>query len=110
MSKYERSFTGDFSRSLQIIHNGILGGSVSASFESGTEYTMGDVRIAARVYERFSYAGGNRLTCTIVLSGKGNDLRVTAITSGGSQAMFFKINTWGEEAFLEKVSEILRRL
>ena len=30
---------------------------------------------------------------------------MTAITSGGSQAVFFKINTWGEEAFLQAGTE-----
>ena len=35
------------------------------------------------------------------------DTTVTAITSGGSQAMFFKINTFGEESFLDKLREIL---
>ena len=31
-------------------------------------------------------------------------------SSGGSQAMFFKINTWGEEAFLEKVRNVAETL
>lgn len=35
------------------------------------------------------------------------DFRLSAITSGGSQAVLFKINTWGEEAFLDKLKEIL---
>ena len=26
---------------------------------------------------------------------------------GGSQAVFFKINTWGEETFLEKFEELV---
>ena len=34
---------------------------------------------------------------------------VTAITSGGSQAMFFKVNTWGEETFLDKLRDVLDR-
>lgn len=32
---------------------------------------------------------------------------VSAITSGGSQAMFFKMNTMGEEAFLDKLRKLL---
>jgi hypothetical protein len=27
---------------------------------------------------------------------------------GGSQALFFKVNTWGEETFLEKLMELLQ--
>ncbi|MFR7667875.1 MAG: DUF6054 family protein [Mediterraneibacter faecis] len=29
------------------------------------------------------------------------------MTAGGSQAVFFKINTWGREAFLDKLIELL---
>jgi hypothetical protein len=32
---------------------------------------------------------------------------LSAITSGGSQAMLFKVNTLGEEAFLDKLRELL---
>ena len=32
----------------------------------------------------------------------GDSFAVTAITAGGSQAVFFKINTVGEENFLDK--------
>ena len=34
-------------------------------------------------------------------------IKLSAITSGGSQAMFWKVNTWGEEAFLDKLRELL---
>ena len=53
-----------------------------------------------RVYERYSMTGSNRVSMNVTLLGVGDDLFVTAITSGGSQAVFFKINTLGEEAFL----------
>lgn len=33
-----------------------------------------------------------------------------AHTSGGSQAVFFKLNTLGEESFLEKLVEIVEGL
>ena len=36
------------------------------------------------------------------LTGRFDDLRLTAVTAGGSQALLFKINTWGEESFLKK--------
>ena len=34
-------------------------------------------------------------------------IHLSAITAGGSQATFFKINTLGESAFLDKLREIL---
>jgi len=38
-----------------------------------------------------------------------NHIQVTAISSGGSQAMFFKINTLGEDAFLNKLKEAIQQ-
>jgi hypothetical protein len=43
----------------------------------------------------------------ITLVGKGEDLFLTAITSGGSQALLFKINTLGEETFLNCLIDIV---
>ena len=110
MAKYERSFTGDFTSALARLNQEILNGSASASFESGSDFIMGDTRCALRVYERYSMIGSNRVSLSIMLMGKGNQLRVSAITSGGSQAMLFKINTFGEEAFLDTVREVINRL
>ena len=110
MAKYERRFRGDFGTVLSQLHIGILNGSASASWEDGSDYMSGDFRCTVRVYERYSVAGGNRLSVTVTLVGNGDDLFLSAITAGGSQAVFFKINTWGEEAFLGKVREIAERL
>ena len=63
-----------------------------------------------RVYERYSVVGGNRVSLNLTLAGEGEDLFLSAITSGGSQAMLFKINTWGEEAFLDQVQALAEGL
>ena len=68
------------------------------------------VRCAVRVYERYSLAGGNRLSLTLTLLGQGEELFLSAIAAGGSQGMFLKLNTFGEESFLEKVRELAERL
>lgn len=46
------------------------------------------------------------MSLNLTLAGQGNSLFLTAITSGGSQAMFWKLNTMGEESFLDKVIEL----
>lgn len=92
------------------LHDGILNGSASASYEDGSDYAAGGVRCAVRVYERYSMAGGNRVSLNLTLVGKGEHLFLSAITSGGSQAMFFKVNTWGEEAFLDCLRDIVESL
>jgi len=110
MAKYERHFHGDFDQTLARLHDGILAGSSSASYEDGSDYTDGEVRCAVRVYERYSLFGGNRVSLNLTLAGRGEDLFLSAITSGGSQAMFLKINTVGEETFLDEIRELADRL
>jgi hypothetical protein len=107
MAKYESRLQGDFNDFLRTLENGILAGSASASFEDGSDYENNGIRCAVRVYERYSMIGKNRVSLSITLVGNGNDLFVTAITSGGSQAVLFKINTLGEGSFLQRAIEII---
>lgn len=107
MAKYERRLKGDFDELLAFIDDGILRGSVSASFEEGSFYEEKGIRCAVRVYERYSWFGKNRVSLHIVVLGNGNNLFVSAITSGGSQAMFMKINTVGEESFLDNAINVI---
>ena len=95
---------------LRRLDKGILEGSASASFEDGSDWRSGAVRCAVRVYERYSMVGSNRVSLNLTLAGEGEDLFLSAITSGGSQAMLFKINTWGEEAFLDQVQALAEGL
>lgn len=107
VAKFEKHSTGNFDEFLQRISDSVLNGSMSASYEDGSDWTSGEVRCAVRVFERYSAMGGNRVSMNVTLVGKGEELFLTAITSGGSQAVFFKLNTLGEESFLEKLVPIV---
>ena len=108
MAKLEETLNEDFDLLLARLEDGILHGSMSASLEDASDFRCGDARCSVRVFERFSYAGSNRVSMNVTLFQKeGSPVYLSAITAGGSQAMFFKVNTWGEEAFLDKLKEIL---
>jgi len=108
MAKLETTVQGSIGTVSQRIQTGILNGSFSATLEDTSSFAAGNVRCEVLVFERYSYMGGNRVSLNVTLFDCGNgNVRVSAITSGGSQAMLFKINTWGEEAFLDKLREIL---
>ena len=109
MAQYDAHMTADFDCLLQYIEKSVVSGSISASREGGASFQADGVRCATRIYERYSYLGGNRLTLSVTLFGKGNDLHLTAVTSGGSQAIFLKINTFGEDSFLKKFVQALER-
>ena len=108
MAKLEMMLTGDFDQLLRKIEVGIEEGSVSATLEASSDFSANGARCSVRVFERYSYAGGNRVSLNVTLfQAADGDIHLSAVTSGGSQAVFFKINTWGEEAFLDKLREIL---
>ncbi|NBI10427.1 hypothetical protein D1641_10455 [Colidextribacter sp. OB.20] len=109
MAKYECTLRGDYDQALRYFHEGILNGSMSASFEEESCFQSFGVRVTVRVYERYSMTGGNRLSMTLTLMGDGEKLYLSGITAGGSQGMWLKINTWGEEAFLDILRDLARR-
>ena len=83
----------------------------SAELEAGSDFKDGSARCSVRVFERYSMVGGNRLSLTLTLFQNGDEpIRLSAIAAGGSQAVFFKMNTLGEDAFLEDVKQLLEEI
>ena len=108
MAKLERIIKNEnFDSILRRIVNGILEGSMSATLEESSDFCANGARCSVRVFERYSYFGKNRVSLSVTLFENGEEIYLSAVTSGGSQAMFFKINTMGEEAFLDKLRELV---
>lgn len=110
MAKYEKIVHGSFDTILNQLHHAVMNGSMSASYEDGSDFSQGEFRCAVRIYERYSWTGGNRVSMALTLAGSNGTWFLSAITSGGSQGTFFKLNTFGEEAFLDTVSETIQSL
>ncbi len=108
MAKLEKTVQGNFNQILQRIEQEILNGSMSASLEETSNFRSGDARCSVRVFERFSFIGSNRVSLNVTLFQSGNGpVHLSAITSGGSQVIFFKLNTFGEDAFLDEIRMIV---
>ena len=107
MAKLEKHLRGNFDEMLSRIEAGIRNGSMSATLEDRSDFREGTARCSVRVFERYSSVGGNRVSLSVTLFQNGGDICLSAVTSGGRQAMFWKVNTFGEEAFLDKLRELL---
>lgn len=103
MAKIECELHGNFDVILNALHNAVMTGSSSASIEDSSDFYTGSVRCAVRTYERYSYLGNGRVSMNITLLEADGRIFLSAITSGGSQALFFKINTIGENNFLDTI-------
>ena len=108
MAKFEKEINANFDELLEKIEQGILKGNISANLEDSSDFKIGKSRCSVRVFERYSSMGSNRVSLSITLFQNNDEkIHLSAITSGGSQALFWKINTIGEKAFLDKLKEII---
>ena len=112
MAIFEKTIRNkNFDKLLRKLENEIPDSSWSADLEAGSDFKEGDARCSVRVFERYSMMGGNRLSLTLTMFQNGDSpIRLSAITAGGSQAVFFKVNTLGEESFLEDVKNLLEEI
>ena len=104
MAIFEKTIRNqNFDTLLRKLEHAIPDSSWSAELEAG--------RCSVRVFERYSRVGGTRLSLTLTLFQNGDaPIRLSAIAAGGSQAVFFKVNTLGEDAFLEDVKQLLEEI
>ena len=110
MAKLETTLRGSIEQWAEKIETGILEGSVSASLEARSAFRSADGSCQCRVlvFERYSMAGGNRVSLSVTLFQDATGrIDCSAISSGGCQAALFKLNTLGEERFLDCLREII---
>ncbi|HIY10805.1 MAG TPA: hypothetical protein H9840_05870 [Candidatus Anaerofilum excrementigallinarum] len=110
MAKLEKTLHGRFQDILNALEDAVMRGSVTASWEAASDFRQGDCRCAVRVYERYSAFGGNRVSLTITLFGNDGCCHLSAIAAGGSQGLFFKVNTLSENSFLDTIADTVNRL
>ena len=110
MAKYRSKINGDFNYVVNHIKNEIMQSSISASLEEQETIYKGDVKICILAFERYSYSGGNRLSLNVTIIEQNNNIDIIGTSTGGSNETFFKFNTLGEDAFLEKLKQAIDKL
>ncbi|HET6152166.1 MAG TPA: DUF6054 family protein [Marmoricola sp.] len=101
MAHFERTLIGDLTAFVDHLDEVVVKGSVTAKLEDTSDVSVAGARMVVRTYERYSAFGGNRVSLGVSVLAVGDQLAVSASAAGGSEAMFFKINTVGEDSFLE---------
>ncbi len=108
MAKLEKVLDGDFDQLLNKIVDGMQVGAMSATLEDFNDVCTSDVRCSVRVFERYSYAGGNRVSMNVTLFQEGDGpIYLTAIAFSLDEGAVLKFNTSGEDGFIEKLKKLL---
>lgn len=110
MAKYRNRINGKFEKIREHIKKEILSTSSSASLEEEETIYINNIKIAILAFERYSYSGGNRLSLTVTIIAEENNIDIVGISTGGSNGIFMKFNTWGEDAFLDKLKQAINKL
>ncbi|MDD6920401.1 MAG: DUF6054 family protein [Eubacteriales bacterium] len=108
MAKCEKVFKGNedvFNHYIDFMQKSILDGSATATLEDSSSLDVGEAKVRIDVFERYSFLGKSRVSLNITTVWSNDNINTIAITSGGSQACFYKINTLGEKNFLTKFNE-----
>ena len=79
-----------------------------SSYEDGSDFCAGSMRVAVRVYEKYTILGENRLSMTVTLATNGSEIFASAITAAGSGG-FVKVWAWGEDGYLEHFVEAAKQ-
>ena len=107
MAKYEATLMGDYYEIAEEFDKCIREASFTAELVDESEFIEGESRCLVKVYERYSAFSGNRVSLTLTLFKTGKALRMSAITAGGSNAVFWKVNTLSEESFLKTINKVI---
>lgn len=105
MAKYTAEISGEIFAAVTEIETLLTQKSATFSVEEESFQTFGENKMIAKAYERYSYFGGNRVGMTVIFVETNQKISITAFSVGGSRAMIFKINTWGENEFLSTLAE-----
>ena len=107
MAKYTTTVAGSLEQLRKYISRNGPNLGATITLEEEISGTADGVKYWIGTYERYAVLGENRVSLNIVLLEFSEGVRVIATSSGGSQAMFLKINHWSEDNFMNDFVSII---
>ena len=107
MAKYVTTVKGSIAQLRKYIDRNKSQLGFTISTEDETEGTVEGINYYVAGYERYAYIGGNRVSLNVTMMEFSEGVRVIAISLGGSQGAFVKINHWSEDNFLNAFVSVI---
>ena len=107
MAKYTTTVGGSLNELVTYIkyNESRLGSTIT--LEEEITGTADSAKYWVGTYERYAVLGENRVSLNVMLIEYSEGVKVIATASGGSQAMFLKVNHWSEDNFLNGFVSII---
>lgn len=77
--------------------------------KGASDFVIRNSRCAFRLFKRYSIIGSNRVCLTITLFQTQDFLYLSSIVSYNSQAYPLKVNTVGQEVFLNVIQPVIKK-
>ncbi|WP_066299118.1 DUF6054 family protein [Bacillus sp. FJAT-29937] len=110
MAKYEKTIVGQFEKVVNRLENDIGNSGVSMRLVDESNYTIGDTKIAVRVYDKYFMRNGNRASLSLTVVGNSNNIFISAIGAGGGQGVFLNFSLGAEDDMVAIVQESIEQL
>lgn len=102
--------TGTIDQVGSAIYNAVVNGSLTGECRMDVKATFEDGATRMMVFEKYYYRAGNRASLSVLITQKDNQVRVNAISTGGSTGVIFRFNWGAESKFTSIVEKTLKNL
>ncbi|MEW4282569.1 DUF6054 family protein [Priestia koreensis] len=107
MAKYEKTIMGEFDEVVERLDQDISNSGISMKLVDESNYTLGDAKVAVRVYDKYFMRNGNRASLSLTVVGHEQTVFVSAIGAGGGQGIFLNFSLGAEDDMVRIVQNSL---
>lgn len=110
MAKFEKTIIGEFETVVNRLENDIGNSGISMKLIDESNYTMGNSKIAVRVYDKYFMRNGNRASLSLTIVGFGSNIFISAIGAGGGSGVFLSFSLGAEDELVEIVQKSIEQI
>lgn len=110
MAKYEKSIIGKFDDVVKKLENDISNSGISMKLVDESNYSIGEAKIAVRVYDKYFMRNGNRASLSLTVVGNNSDIFISAIGAGGGQGIFLNFSLGAEGEMVGIVQQSIEQM
>lgn len=110
MAKFEKKIIGDFNYVVNKLEEEIINSAVSMNLVDESNYNIGNMNIAVRVYDKYFMRNGNRASLSLTVVGHDSEIFISAIGAGGGQGIFFNFSLGAEDDMVYVVKSCIENI